>query len=135
MVACVIGLPLSLVDLWCYLSGPRSTLIIDAAGVHDHLSRDSVGLIRWEVIEGFHVRTLNGWLKVGNNDCVLVHLRAPEATLVRLRPTLPPRVARRLGRSFSHGRTTIPIPALLGNPVIGMTSLPREEMRLRTGRS
>jgi len=29
MVACVIGLPLSLVDLWRYLSGPRSTLIID----------------------------------------------------------------------------------------------------------
>ena len=68
MVACVIGLPLSLVDLWCYLSGPRSTLIIDAAGVHDHLSRDLVGLIRWEEIEEFNVRTLNGWLKVGNND-------------------------------------------------------------------
>ena len=116
MVACVIGLPLSLVDLWCYLSGPRSTLIIDAAGVHDHLSRDLVGFIRWEEIEEFNVRTLNGWLKVGNNDCVLVYLREPQATIERLRPALLPRVTRRMERSFSHGHTTIPLPALLGDP-------------------
>ncbi|VEI14168.1 Uncharacterised protein [Actinomyces viscosus] len=128
MVACVIGLPLSLVDLWRYLSGPRPTLVIDSVGVHDHLNRDSVGLIRWEEIEGFNARTLNGWLKIGNNDCVLVYLRAPQATLERLRPTLPPRVTRRMERSFSHGHTTIPIPALLGIPVTSMTSLLRDEM-------
>ena len=103
-------------DLWRYLSGPRPTLVIDAAGVHDHLSRDSVGLIWWEDIEGFNVRTLNGWLKVGNNDCVLVYLRAPQATLERLRPALPPRVVRRMEKSFSHGHTTISLPALLGIP-------------------
>ena len=135
MVACVIGLPLSLVDLWRYLSGPRPTLVIDAAGVHDHLIRDSVGLIRWEEIEEFNVRTLNGWLKVGNNDCVLVYLRAPQATLERLRPALPPRVTRRMERSFSHGHTTIPLPALLGIPVTSMTSLLRDEIGKRTGRS
>ncbi|WP_167148199.1 STM3941 family protein [Actinomyces sp. ZJ308] len=135
MVACVIGLPLSLVDLWRYLSGPKPTLVIDSVGVHDHLSRDSVGLIRWEEIEGFNARTLNGWLKIGNNDCVLVYLRAPQATLERLRPTLPPRVVRRMERSFSHGHTTIPIPALLGIPVTSMTSLLRDEMGKRTGRS
>ena len=135
MVACVIGLPLSLVDLWRYLSGPRPTLVIESVGVHDHLNRDSVGLIRWEEIEGFNARTLNGWLKIGNNDCVLVYLRAPQATLERLRPTLPPRVTRRMERSFSHGHTTIPIPALLGIPVTSMTSLLRDEMGRRTGRS
>lgn len=135
MVAGAIGLPLSLVDLWRYLSGPKPTLVIDSVGVHDHMGRDSVGLIRWEEIEGFNVRTLNGGFKIGNNDCVLVYLRAPEATLVRLRPTLPPRVARRLERSFSHGHTTIPLPALLGIPVTSMTSLLRDEMGKRTGRS
>ncbi|QQQ59831.1 hypothetical protein [Actinomyces sp. HMT 175] len=135
VVACAVGLPLSLVDLWRYLSGPKPTLVIDSAGVHDRMGRDSVGLIWWEEIEGFGARTLNGWFKVGNNDCVLVHLRAPQATLARLRPTLPPRVVRRLERSFSHGHTTIPLPALLGIPVTSMTSLLREEMRKRTGRS
>ena len=97
------------------------------------MGRDSVGLIRWEEIEGFNARALNGWFKVGNNDCVLVHLRAPQATLARLRPTLPPRVVRRLERSFSHGHTTIPLPALLGIPVTSMTSLLREETKRRTG--
>ena len=42
---------------------------------------------------------------------------------------------RKLERSFSHGDTTIPLPALLGIPVTSMTSLLREEMRKRTGRS
>jgi len=40
---------------------------------------------------------------------------------------------RRLERSFSHGDTTIPLPALLGIPVTSMTSLLREEMKRRTG--
>ncbi|WP_256697367.1 hypothetical protein [Actinomyces oris] len=44
-------------------------------------------------------------------------------------------MVRRLERSFSHSRTTIPVPALLGIPVTGMTRLLREEMKLRTGRS
>ena len=42
---------------------------------------------------------------------------------------------RRLERGFSHGDTTIPLPALMGIPVTSMTSLLREEMRKRTGRS
>lgn len=42
---------------------------------------------------------------------------------------------RRLERSFSHGDTTIPLPALLGIPVTSMTSLMCEEMKRRTGRS
>ena len=42
---------------------------------------------------------------------------------------------RRLERSFSHGDTTIPLPALLGIPVTSMTSLLCEEMKRRTGRS
>ncbi len=42
---------------------------------------------------------------------------------------------RRLERSISYGHTTIPLPALLGIPVTSMTSLLREEMRRRTGRS
>ena len=45
VVACAVGLPLSLVDLWRYLSGPKPTLVIDSAGVHDRMGRDSVGLI------------------------------------------------------------------------------------------
>ena len=40
---------------------------------------------------------------------------------------------RRLERSFSHGYTTIPLPALVGIPVTSMTSLLREEMKRRTG--
>ena len=40
---------------------------------------------------------------------------------------------RGLERSFSHGDTTIPLPALLGIPVTSMTSLLREEMKRRTG--
>ena len=54
MVACAVGLPLSLADLWRYLSGPKPTLVIDSAGVHDRMGRDSVGLIRWEEIEGLN---------------------------------------------------------------------------------
>ena len=42
---------------------------------------------------------------------------------------------RRLERSFSHGYTTIPVPALMGIPVTSMTSLLREERKRRTGRS
>ena len=42
---------------------------------------------------------------------------------------------RKLERSFSHGDTTIPLPALLGIPVTSMTSLLCEEMKRRTGRS
>lgn len=42
---------------------------------------------------------------------------------------------RRLERSFSHGDTTIPLPALMEIPVTSMTSLLREEMKRRTGRS
>ena len=42
---------------------------------------------------------------------------------------------RRRERSFSHGDTTIPLPALLGIPVTSMTSLLCEEMKRRTGRS
>ena len=42
---------------------------------------------------------------------------------------------RRLERGFSHGDTTIPLPALMGIPVTSMTSLLREEMKRRTGRS
>ena len=42
---------------------------------------------------------------------------------------------RKLERSFSHGHTTIPLPALMGIPVTSMTSLLREEMKRRTGRS
>ena len=40
---------------------------------------------------------------------------------------------RKLERSFSHGDTTIPLPALMGIPVTSMTSLLREEMKRRTG--
>ena len=40
---------------------------------------------------------------------------------------------RKLERGFSHGDTTIPLPALLGSPVSSMTSLLREEMKRRTG--
>lgn len=40
---------------------------------------------------------------------------------------------RRLERGFSHGDTTIPLPALMGIPVTSMTSLLREEMKRRTG--
>ena len=40
---------------------------------------------------------------------------------------------RKLERSFSHGDTTIPLPALVGIPVTSMTSLLHEEMRKRTG--
>lgn len=40
---------------------------------------------------------------------------------------------RRLERGFSHGDTTIPLPALLGIPVTSMTSLLREETKRRTG--
>lgn len=42
---------------------------------------------------------------------------------------------RKLERSFSHGDTTIPLPALMGIPVTSMTSLLREERKRRTGRS
>ena len=42
---------------------------------------------------------------------------------------------RKLERSFSHSDTTIPLPALVGIPVTSMTSLLREEMKRRTGRS
>ena len=42
---------------------------------------------------------------------------------------------RKLERSFSHGDTTIPLPALMGIPVTSMTSLLHEEMKRRTGRS
>ena len=53
----------------------------------------------------------------------------------RLRPALPRRVTRRMERSFSHGHTTISLPALLGIPVTSMTSLLRDEIGKRTGRS